>query len=163
MKSLLCAALVIGMIIAPCYSFSFSDGPVPSVDPLALVFPVAGKKAAVGSFWGAPRDGGKRKHEGIDVFAKKGTPVVAISNGPKCNKVEYSAISQAETTRLDNEEADGETSTFEITDTQVIYKTIYKEDKAGEKKTEDQKLGELNRDTPTEVRDFYDDPRLGHT
>jgi murein DD-endopeptidase MepM/ murein hydrolase activator NlpD len=46
-----------------------------------LSFPVAGKRSYIGSFWGAVRDGGKRKHKGIDIFAKKGTPVVAISDG----------------------------------------------------------------------------------
>ena len=46
-----------------------------------LVFPVWGKKSNIGSFWGDVRDGGKRKHEGIDIFAKKGTPVVAIYDG----------------------------------------------------------------------------------
>jgi murein DD-endopeptidase MepM/ murein hydrolase activator NlpD len=46
-----------------------------------LVFPVSGKKSSIGSFWGAARDGGKRKHEGIDIFAKKGTPVVAVTDG----------------------------------------------------------------------------------
>lgn len=47
----------------------------------ALVFPVTGKRAFVGSFWGDAREGGVRKHEGIDIFAKKGTPVVAICDG----------------------------------------------------------------------------------
>lgn len=46
-----------------------------------LVFPVAGKKSNIGSFWGDARDGGKRKHKGIDIFAKKGTPIVAITDG----------------------------------------------------------------------------------
>jgi murein DD-endopeptidase MepM/ murein hydrolase activator NlpD len=45
------------------------------------VFPVWGKKSNIGSFWGDARDGGKRKHEGIDIFAKKGTPVVAVYDG----------------------------------------------------------------------------------
>jgi murein DD-endopeptidase MepM/ murein hydrolase activator NlpD len=45
-------------------------------------FPVAGKgNAAIGSFWADVRDGGARSHEGIDIFAKRGTPVVAATNG----------------------------------------------------------------------------------
>lgn len=45
-------------------------------------FPVAGKtSSAIQSFWGQPRDGGARSHEGIDIFAKRGTPVVAVTNG----------------------------------------------------------------------------------
>lgn len=45
-----------------------------------LVFPVAGKHN-IGSFWGDERDGGRRRHRGIDIFASKGTPVVAMTDG----------------------------------------------------------------------------------
>ena len=45
-------------------------------------FPVSGASAkSIQSFWGAARDGGKRSHEGIDIFAKRGTPVVASVDG----------------------------------------------------------------------------------
>ncbi|RZJ65919.1 MAG: M23 family peptidase [Flavobacterium sp.] len=45
-------------------------------------FPVSGKgNAAIQSFWGQVRDAGKRSHEGIDIFAKRGTPVVAVADG----------------------------------------------------------------------------------
>jgi len=50
-------------------------------DP-TILFPVSGKdNKAIKSFWGASRGGGKRKHEGIDIFAKRGTPVVASLDG----------------------------------------------------------------------------------
>ncbi|MES2649068.1 MAG: peptidoglycan DD-metalloendopeptidase family protein [Bacteroidota bacterium] len=49
----------------------------PSID-----FPVVpGAGARVGSFFGNRRDGGSRSHEGIDIFAKYRTPVVAPSPG----------------------------------------------------------------------------------
>ncbi len=47
----------------------------------SLGFPVAGNKARVGSIWGDSRDGGKRSHEGIDIFAAKRTPVIAAADG----------------------------------------------------------------------------------
>ncbi|HEV7333304.1 MAG TPA: M23 family metallopeptidase [Flavisolibacter sp.] len=55
------------------YSLSVSVGP-------SLDFPVSGK-ANIGSIWGDARDGGKRSHEGIDIFAPKLTPAVAAADG----------------------------------------------------------------------------------
>lgn len=82
MKNFLLTLLCLTFIFT---SFSFKKKPAP-VNRVAkvsrsLVFPVSGKKSHVGSFWGDQRDGGRRKHEGIDIFAKKGTPVVAICDG----------------------------------------------------------------------------------
>lgn len=45
-------------------------------------FPVAGgRNSSIQSRWGATRDGGRRSHEGIDIFAPRGTPVVAATSG----------------------------------------------------------------------------------
>ncbi len=45
-------------------------------------FPVAGKgNTAITSFWGADRDGGGRKHEGVDIVAGRGTPLLAVMDG----------------------------------------------------------------------------------
>jgi murein DD-endopeptidase MepM/ murein hydrolase activator NlpD len=56
------------------YELSIASGP-------SLLFPVAGKKAYIGSVWGDARDGGKRSHEGVDIFAAKRTPAIAAADG----------------------------------------------------------------------------------
>lgn len=44
--------------------------PVQGVEPDDLV-----------NSFGAPRDGGRRRHRGIDIFAPKGTPILAVTEG----------------------------------------------------------------------------------
>lgn len=63
---------------APAPSTSSTTTQVPVPVP-ALVFPVDGRSSWAATF-GAPRSGG-RTHEGEDVFAARGTPVVAATSG----------------------------------------------------------------------------------
>lgn len=47
-----------------------------------LAMPVAGvSKKNINDSWHAPRRGGERKHEGQDIFASRGTPVLSATNG----------------------------------------------------------------------------------
>lgn len=48
----------------------------------AYLFPVLhGENSDIGSYWGDMREGGIRDHKGIDIFANRGTPVVAATEG----------------------------------------------------------------------------------
>jgi murein DD-endopeptidase MepM/ murein hydrolase activator NlpD len=50
-------------------------------EPL-YVFPVSGGgNKNIQGFWADPRDTGSRSHEGVDIFADRGTPVIAITDG----------------------------------------------------------------------------------
>ena len=47
-----------------------------------LAFPVGGRNMlAIQSVFGAERDGGARSHDGVDIFAARGTPVLAAAPG----------------------------------------------------------------------------------
>jgi murein DD-endopeptidase MepM/ murein hydrolase activator NlpD len=57
------------------YTLTILTGP-------SLAFPVpSSSNPRIGSFWGANRDAGSRKHEGIDIFGTFRTPVVAAADG----------------------------------------------------------------------------------
>jgi hypothetical protein len=61
------------------------------VDP-TLAFPVLpGNERDVGSRFGAPREGGRRSHHGIDIFARRGTPVIAVADA-QVNRVQETPI-----------------------------------------------------------------------
>ena len=63
------------LLVNAYYSITISLTPV-------LINPVSGaSNKSIQSFYGDSRDGGKRLHEGVDIFAKKGTPVVAPTDG----------------------------------------------------------------------------------
>ena len=47
-----------------------------------LAFPVEGRgERDILSVFGSPRDGGRRRHDGVDIFAPRGTPVLAAAPG----------------------------------------------------------------------------------
>lgn len=49
---------------------------------VAMIFPVANAGLRdIRSVFGDPRDGGRRRHEGVDIFAPRGTPVIAVTSG----------------------------------------------------------------------------------
>ncbi|MEO6149713.1 MAG: M23 family metallopeptidase [Mucilaginibacter sp.] len=55
----------------------------------SLNFPVSATgKPRIGSFWGDNRDDNGRRHEGIDIFAPKGTAAIAAANGTVNNVTE---------------------------------------------------------------------------
>jgi len=71
--------LLPGLVLFSLTSFASTEKPASAIAK-ELIFPISGK-SNIGSYWGDSRDGGARKHEGIDIFAAKGTAVVAVADG----------------------------------------------------------------------------------
>ncbi|MFW0716055.1 peptidoglycan DD-metalloendopeptidase family protein [Pedobacter sp. N23S346] len=56
------------------YTLEITTGP-------SLAFPTQSKSKSIGSFWGDGRDNNARKHEGVDIFGPRRSPVVASAAG----------------------------------------------------------------------------------
>lgn len=117
------------------------------------------------------------------VITPDGTKITLVSTGPQdpvtaftiyhdanvyhvnvtCNKLEYNASNQPITSRLDELQADGETSMFEETETSILFYNIYNEDTPGNKVYQRLDLGSIPKNNLNQVNDLYDDPRLDHT
>ncbi|HMK04394.1 MAG TPA: M23 family metallopeptidase [Ferruginibacter sp.] len=79
MKNLLLLFTLAGLSVSASSFTPIEKNPVkPGANK--LVYPVSGKKSKVGGFFGDYRNGG-RSHKGVDIYAKRGTPVVAICDG----------------------------------------------------------------------------------
>jgi murein DD-endopeptidase MepM/ murein hydrolase activator NlpD len=70
--------LVLGMLITHRTAWALMCYAAPTT---RLTVPVEGvARRGLHSSWGEPRSGGRR-HQGIDIFARRGTPVVAAASG----------------------------------------------------------------------------------
>ena len=56
------------------YTLEITTGP-------SLAFPTQSKSKSIGSFWGDGRDNNARKHEGVDIFGPRRSPVIASAAG----------------------------------------------------------------------------------
>ena len=76
---LIAAAAVIGPYVETAvYAMRLATMPVPDI----FSMPAATVRARdLRSTWNAPRAGGQRRHEGIDIFAARGSRVVASTEG----------------------------------------------------------------------------------
>ena len=70
-------AMLFPVIRHPVFLFRLVTSPAPS----AVDIPVMGvRKTEIPNSWGAPRSDG-RSHQGVDIFAARGTPVLSATEG----------------------------------------------------------------------------------
>ncbi len=92
--------IIAGFVCLAQTTFAAEERPA-SIIAKELIFPVSGK-ANIGGYWGDARDAGGRKHEGIDIFAVKGTPVVAVTDGYVVEVIEDGIGGKSVTIQSDN-------------------------------------------------------------
>jgi hypothetical protein len=80
-----------------------------------------------------------------------------------CFKLEFSGRSALLAQRLDEQQADGETSSFEIKGDELFFFHFYDEKTPCRKVENKVNHGSLDSKYPSQVNDLVDDPRLGHT
>lgn len=113
---------------------------------------------------------GKLKMTLISTGPYKSVTGITIYDGSKtyhfnvfCNKIVYNRDDEQNSLLMDEHEPDGETSTYEITESGLDLYNIYNEITPGNKIHERIDLGHLRNDDPKWVGDFFDDPRLAAT
>lgn len=80
-----------------------------------------------------------------------------------CFMLEYSASQPGFSTKLDEEQPDGETSTFDVLNDGILFYNIYNEDLPGQKIYKRVDIGRIYFAEPNRVDDLIDDERLAHT
>lgn len=125
----------------------------------------------------------QRKAKNRTIIFPDGLKITLVSAGPRasvtaisiydggmahhlnvtCNTVEYGGFNPAVAKGLDDQQPDGETSMFEITDTHMILYNVYTEDVPGKKVQLRVDLGMLEKGKPNQIDDLYDDPELNFT
>jgi peptidoglycan LD-endopeptidase LytH len=72
---------LLGLAVPPVDALLYAARLASMPVPVALEMPIRGaKRIALSDTWHAPRPGG-RLHEGVDIFASKGTPIYSTTKG----------------------------------------------------------------------------------
>ncbi len=82
---------------------------------------------------------------------------------PLCRVLVHSSTDSLTAVQRDDAEADGEAGTFTIFPDGLKFENIYTEPAPGNRTLNQYLLGELFLSNPTNVHDYFDDPRWGHT